>query len=301
MSERHLATAAAVRSVERARMMPLAARLRRAIGLVGAYLLLILVALGMAIPFLWMVLTSFKTPDQIFVYPPQFIPDPWTAENYVKVFDAIPMGFMIFNSTKITVLATFGALLSSSLAAYAFARMQFVGRNKLFIVLLATMMVPNQVTMIPVFLIMRALGWVDSHNALIVPYYFGSAFGIFLLRQFFLTISREMEDAAKIDGCNPWQLYWRIFLPLAKPALATLGVFSFLSHWNDLLGPVIYLTSWEKMTLTVGLATFRGMHRVEWELMMAGAMISVIPILVVFAVAQKYFVQGIALSGGLKG
>ena len=265
------------------------------------YLLLIAVAAVTVLPFLWMVLGAFKDQGQLYIYPPKFIPKPWDFSNFGKVAAAIPLGIMLFNSVKITVLATLGALLSSSLAAYGFSRLHFFGRDKLFLVLLATMMIPGQVTMIPVFLVMRQLGWINTHYPLIVPDWFGWAFAIFLLRQFFLTISSEIEDAAKIDGANPFQIYRRIFIPLSRPALATLAVFAFMGNWNDLLRPVIYLSTFEQMTLTVGLASFNGLHRVDYHLIMAASVISVLPIMVVFMSAQKYFVRGVALSGGLKG
>jgi ABC-type glycerol-3-phosphate transport system permease component len=180
--------------------------------------------------------------------------------------------------------------------------MKFRGKEVIYFVLLATMMIPSQVTMIPVFLIMKFLGWIDTHYALFVPAFFGGAFGTFLLRQFFSTIPQDLEDAAKIDGCGRFRLYWQIFLPLSKPAIATLAVFSFMGYWNDLLNPVIYLSSLEKMTLTVGLATLQGAEgtMLRYNVVMAGAVISVLPILVVYIAAQKWFVKGITMTG-LKG
>ena len=274
---------------------------RRVSSLLGAYLLLCLVGMLTLLPFLWMVLGAFKTQEQLLAYPPRWIPDPWKYDNFAKVAQDIPLGNMFFNSVKITVLASLGALVSCSLAGYAFARLHFVGRDKLFILLLATMMVPGQVTMIPIFIIMQRLGWIDTHYPLIVPDWFGWAFGIFLLRQFFLTISKEIEDAARIDGANPLQIFYSIFLPLSGPALATLAVFAFLGNWNDLLRPVIYLSTFEQMTLTVGLAAYSGRYWIIYERIMAGAVVSVIPIILIFLMAQKYFVRGVALSGGLKG
>ena len=274
---------------------------RLVFSLLGAYLLLCLVGMLTLLPFLWMVLGAFKTQEQLLAYPPRWIPDPWKYDNFAKVAQDIPLGNMFFNSVKITVLASLGALVSCSLAGYAFARLHFVGRDKLFIVLLATMMIPGQVTMIPIFIIMQRLGWIDTHYPLIVPDWFGWAFGIFLLRQFFLTISKEIEDAARIDGANPLQIFYSIFLPLSGPALATLAVFAFLGNWNDLLRPVIYLSTFEQMTLTVGLAAYSGRYWIIYERIMAGAVVSVIPIILIFLMAQKYFVRGVALSGGLKG
>ena len=274
---------------------------RRILGMTLAYAGLSAILAITAVPFLWMVFGAFKTEIQLFEYPPRLLPDPWTVKNFPQLFAAIPFGHMFFNSWEISILATLGALISSAMAAYAFARLKFWGRNQLFIVMLATMMVPAQVTMIPVFIIMHRLGWIDTHLPLIVPNWMGWAFGIFLMRQFFLQISSEMEDAAKIDGANAFQIFLRLFVPLSKPVLATLAVFAFLFTWNDLLGPIIYLTTQEKMTLTVGIATFKGFNRSRFDLLMAGATISVIPILVMFVVAQKYFVRGITISGGLKG
>ena len=248
-----------------------------------------------------MVFGAFKTEAQLFEYPPGLLPNPWTLAAFPVLYAAIPFWHMFYNSWEITILATIGALASSAMAAYAFARLKFWGRNQLFIVMLATMMVPAQVTMIPVFIIMYRIGWLDTHLPLIVPNWTGWAFGIFLMRQFFLQISSEMEDAAKIDGANSVQMFLRLFVPLSKPVLATLAVFSFLYSWNDLLGPIIYLTTQEKMTLTVGIATFKGFNRSRFDLLMAAATISVIPIIVMFIVAQKYFVRGITISGGLKG
>jgi len=264
------------------------------------YTVLSLIAVAMVVPFVWMISSSLKTPGQVFKFPPQWIPQDPKWSNYLEVMRAMPFSIFTFNSFKIAILSTFGQLLTCSLAAYAFARMRFPGREAIFMMLIATMMIPGQVTMIPVFLIMRFLGWTDSHRALIVPSYFGGPFGTFLLRQFFLSIPTELEDAARIDGCGRFGIYWRIFLPLSKPAIATLAIFSFMWHWNDLLGPVIYLSTLKKMTLTVGLTYFRGYYVTQWHLLMAGSLISIFPILFIYAIAQKYFVRGIIMTG-LKG
>ena len=263
-----------------------------------SYLILGLIALLMLGPFLWMLSTSLKTQADIFRYPPELIPSPPHFENYETILKGLSVPQFLFNSFKISALATIGQLLSCSLAAYAFARMQFRGKGLLYGVLLATMMIPAQVTMIPVFLIMKSLGWIDSHNALIVPAFLGGAFGTFLLRQFFESIPRDLEDAARIDGCGRFRIYWQIILPLAKPALATLGLFTFMSYWNDLLGPVIYLSSVEKMTLTVGLASLQAGEMVaRHDLLMAGSMLSIVPMLVLFVLAQKWFVRGVVMTG----
>lgn len=262
-----------------------------------AYLIMTLGALTMIIPFLWMLSTALKKPGQIFTMPPQWIPKPVVWSNFAKAWSSLPFAQFSSNSFKIAILTTLGALLSCSWAAYAFARLRFPGRDALFAVILATMMIPGQITMIPIFIVMKYLGWYDTHLPLWVPSFFGSAFGTFLLRQFFFSLPEELDDAAKIDGCNPFEIYWKIYLPLSKPALATLGVLTFLSSWNGLLGPVIYLKTIEKFTLMIGLSFFQGQYTTDYSLLMSGSIISLIPIILLYMVAQKYFVQGIALSG----
>jgi multiple sugar transport system permease protein len=267
--------------------------LRVALGYAG----LLALSAVFIVPFLWMVASSLKTEGDVFLFPPTLVSDPIQWQNYPAVFAAMPFGIFALNSFKISILSTVGTVLTASLAAYAFARLHFPGRNALFLVLLATMMIPDQVTLIPQFILMRFVGWTDSHNALIVPRFLGSAFGTFLLRQFFLTIPDELEDAALVDGAGRLAIYWQIFLPLAKPALATLAVFTFMGVWNDLTGPIIYLSSKNQMTLTVGLTMFRGVHQTHWHWLMAGTVITIMPILVIYAAAQKYFVQGITMTG----
>jgi multiple sugar transport system permease protein len=262
-----------------------------------SYILLTLIGLLMIGPFVWMISTSLKEPGDIFNYPPQIIPDPITLQNYKTIFDKIPFLTFTFNSIKISVLCTLGQLISCSLAGYAFARMKFKGKTVIYYIVLATMMIPSQVTMVPIFIIMKYLGWIDSHLALIVPAFFGGAFGTFLLRQFFSTIPKDFEDAARIDGCGRFRIFLKIFLPQAKPALATLAVFTFMAYWNDLMGPVIYLSSMEKMTLTVGLATIQGVNFLRFDLMMAGAFLSLIPILILFLASQRVFIRSIVMSG----
>lgn len=267
------------------------------------YLLLFGIGVVMIGPFLWMVVTSLSSPADLYHYPPQ-LPGAWHPENYSEVFSRFPFGTFTFNSVKIAVLASLGTVVSASLAGYAFARMEFRGKNVLYWVILATMMVPFQVTMIPVFFVIKTLGLIDTHAALILPAWFGfgmGAFGVFLLRQFFATIPKELEEAAVIDGAGRFRIYWQVMLPLARPALATLAVLAFMANWNDLLGPVIYLSSTEKMTLTVGLAALQGGElTARIDLVMAGAVVSIIPILLLFVAAQKFFVKGIG-AGGVKG
>lgn len=265
-----------------------------------AYLLLTLTAISMIFPFYWMVATSLKTEARVFAFPPEWIPNPLIFSNYVHIFTELPFGLYVYNSLKVSLLWTLGVLLSSSMAAYAFARVRFWGRETLFIITLAALMIPAQVTMIPLYVIMARIGWVDTQLPLIVPAYFGSAFGIFLMRQYFMTIPQELNDAAKIDGCSHFGIYWRIMMPLSKPVLATLALLSFMGSWNDLLGPIIYLYEEELFTLPLALTRFRGMYYTEWANMMAGATVSLAPILVIFLFTQQYFVRGVVLSG-LKG
>ncbi len=262
---------------------------------------LILGALTCLVPFLWMVSTSFKTAATVVSIPPQFIPHPVVGDNYVRVFTVAPMVRYFLNSVGVVTVIVAGQLLSNSLAAYAFARLTFRGRDALFFAYLGTMMIPSQVTLIPSFILMKDLGWIDTYFALTVPFMLGSAFGTFLLRQSFLTIPAELEQAATIDGCGYLRLYARIALPLSKPALATFGVFSFLFFWNDFLWPLIVTNSDEHKTLQVGLVTIaQNYFGTDWGSLMAGTVVSVVPMVLIFLFAQRYFVQGIALTG-LKG
>lgn len=265
-----------------------------------SYIVLIAIGLTMLVPFLWMFSTSLKNLAEAQIYPPRWIPDPPLWSNYLEIMIQVPFATFIFNSFKVSILGSLGQIVTCSTAAYALARLRFWGRDVLFVTLLATLMIPYQVVMIPQFLIFKSLGWVNTHLALIVPLWLGGAFGTFLLRQFFLSLPNELGDAAKVDGCNPFQIYWRIYMPLTKPALATLAVFTFMGRWNDLLGPLIYLNRPESMTVTAGLSYFQGQYYADMPLLMAGSVVSLIPTLVLFAVAQRYFVQGMVLTG-LKG
>lgn len=264
------------------------------------YLVLIGVGITMLLPLLWMISTSLKQPGEVFLLPPKWIPNPPQWSNYAKLFEVLPFGRFLFNSLEISGLATLGALISCSMAAFAFARMNFPGRNFLFAIILATLMIPYHVTLIPLFALYKNMGWLSTHLPLTVPYFFGTAFGIFLIRQFFLTIPQELVDAARIDGCSFIQIYYKIFLPLAKPALATLGIFTFLGSWNNLIGPLIFLNEVNTMTLTLGLTLLTTQSNGRWELIQAGAVISVIPMIIIFLVGQEHFIQGIARTG-LKG
>jgi multiple sugar transport system permease protein len=270
----------------------------RRIRTIARYILLTVIGAVMVGPFLWMVSTSMMDQQDIFRVPPQWIPRQIHLKNYRAIMEVLPLGTLLLNSFTIAICATIGQLCSCSLAAYAFARMKFRGNTVLYFVLLATMMIPAQVTMIPVFLIMKFLGLIDTLYALIVPAFFGGAFGTFLLRQFYATIPTDLEDAARMDGCGKFRILWSIVLPLSKPALATLALFTFMTYWNDLLGPVIYLSSVENATLTMGLANLQsGVMVTRYDLLMAGSVLSVLPILLLLIIGQRWFVKGIATTG----
>jgi multiple sugar transport system permease protein len=266
----------------------------------GKNVLLHLVIYALAIvviaPFLWMILTSFKDMSEIYVYPPKWLPEKFNLDNYVNAFTAAPFGRYYLNSLIVAFAVTLGQLITCSMAAFAFARLRFKGRDILFYIFLGTMMIPYNVTMIPSFMVLYWLGWIDSYYALIVPG-LASAFGTFLLRQFFITIPRELEEAAYIDGATRFQVLRRIIVPLAKPALATLAIFTFMGVFNDFIWALIVINSEQMQTVQLGLAIFRDRYLTEWDLLMAGSVTAVLPILIVFFFAQKYFIKGITLSG----
>lgn len=262
----------------------------------GGYAILILFALFMIVPFLWMLSTSLKTDQYLLTLPPKFFAKPLSIESYQVLFAVFPLLRMIGNSLLVAILTTIGRLLTSAMAAYAFARMRFRGSRVLFIVYLATLMVPQQVTIIPLFILMKHFGWINTYFGLIVPGLF-SAFGTFMLRQYFLSLPRDLDESAFIDGASHFDVFWRIILPLSKPALATLTVFLFMGSWNDFLWPLFIVREEFMMTLPVGLATLHGQHLSQWNLIMAGSVISVIPMIVLYLFAQKYVVQGFVRSG----
>jgi multiple sugar transport system permease protein len=251
------------------------------------------------LPLFWMISTSLKPKDQIFAYPLIWLPNPPQWGNYGLALNNPSFKFLLFlqNSLYYAVLSTIGVVISSALVAYAFARLRWWGRDFWFLVTLSTMMIPYPVTLIPQFLVFKEIGWVGTFLPLIVPNFMGVPFFIFLLRQFFLTIPMDLSDAARIDGANDWGIFWRILLPLTQPALITVALFTFLSCWNDFLGPLIFLNDGEKYTLAVGLAAFRGQYRTQWDLMMAAATVVTAPIVVIFFFAQRRFIQGITLTG----
>jgi ABC-type glycerol-3-phosphate transport system permease component len=260
-------------------------------------------ALAFLAPFFWMVSTSLKDPKLVYLFPPQIIPDPVRWENYPGALTRLPFHVYLWNTTLITATASVGTLLTASLVAFGFARLRFPGRDVWFLVLLSTIMLPGQVTLVPTFIIFRLLGWVDTFLPLIVPYWFGgTAFSVFLLRQFMSTLPLELDDAAKIDGCSFLGLYWRIVLPLVKPALAAVAIFQFLAHWNDFFHPVIYINSRDNWTLALALNALRrqrdgGSFNTDLEILMAATVVVMLAPLVVFFIAQKYFIQGIVFTG----
>lgn len=260
------------------------------------YLVLLLGAGIMIIPFIWMISTSLKTSGATMVLPPQIIPHEINWGNYKEVSEAFPVYKFLWNSLIVAMASTIGQILLCSMAAYAFSRLKFKGRDLLFVIYLSTLMVPSQVTMTPQFILMKYLGWLDTYQGLILPGMF-NAFGTFLLRQFFLGIPRELEEAAFIDGATHFRVFRQVILPLAKPALATLTIFSFMQSWNNFLWPLIVVSNPNMMTLPLGLSLLQGRWETNWNLMMAGVVISVIPVLAVYLFAQRYFIQGITLSG----
>ncbi|OGS10688.1 MAG: ABC transporter permease [Elusimicrobia bacterium RIFOXYA12_FULL_57_11] len=263
------------------------------------YSLLILFGITMVFPFLWMLSTSLKDPSQVFTASLQLIPDPIVWKNYAEAWEAIPFGRFYMNSVAVALAVTLGQVLTSSMAAYAFSRLKFPGRDSIFLGYLATMMIPGMVVTIPVFILLKSLGWLDSYKALILPGVF-SAYGTFMLRQFFMTLPADLEDAAKIDGCSLWRIYWQIILPLSKPALSTLAMFTFLGNWQSFFWPLVVTSSESMKTLPIGLSYFQDIYTTEWTLLMAGSIIVLVPALLVFILNQKFITQGIALTG-LKG
>jgi multiple sugar transport system permease protein len=260
--------------------------------------LLVLFALFFILPFLWIISTSLKGDTQIFAIPPVWIPDVLHWDNYLKVFDRMPFFIYLKNSVFISVVTIAGTLFSSSLVAYSFACLNWPGRDGLFVFVLATMMLPMQVTMIPLFVLFKEIGWLNTFLPLTIPAFFGGgAFNIFLLRQFFLTIPKDILDSARIDGSSELRIFWSIVLPMAKPALATVAILTFMFSWNDFMGPLIYLSDKMKSTLALGLGMFVGQHVTEWSMLMAASVLMMLPMILIFFFFQKYFIQGFTMSG----
>ncbi len=266
------------------------------------YILLMVGSIASVGPFLWSISGSLMTDVEVGSYPPKLLPAVWQWQNYVTVWTSVPFARWIYNSTVVVVFAILGSVASSLVVAYSFARFRYPGRELFFIAMLSTIMLPTEVTLIPKYLLFRELHWLDSLKPLIVPELFAtSAFNIFLLRQFFLTIPRDLDEAAYVDGANTWQILWRILVPLAKPALATLAIIGFITHWNEFLQPLIYLNSSEKFTIAVGIRFFQlsgitGVLTTD-HLLLAAAVLMTLPPIALFFFAQKQFVQGIVLTG----
>lgn len=268
----------------------------------GLRLLIMTIIVGvMVLPFGWMLSTSLKPQAYILQTPPQLIPNPASLESYVLLSERVNLGRTLFNSLFVAAVVTLGQVLISAMAAFAFSRMQWRGRDTVFVLYLATMMIPGVVLVLPQFILVRTLGWMNTYTALIVPALF-SAFGTFLLRQAFLILPKDFEEAAFVDGATWWTVFWRITLPLCTPSLATLAIFSFMGSWNSYLWPLFVARRAEVMTLPVALASLQGGPRAltEWNLVMAGSVVAVLPILVVYLLAQRWFVQGV-VSSGIKG
>lgn len=272
-------------------------------GQVGKLFLILFVAAGGAlllVPLVWMVSTSLKPLGQIWTFPPQWIPETPLWENYSTVFTTRPYLLYLRNTVFLIVVAEIGTLLSCSLIAFGFARTRFPGRDILFYVVLATMMIPGYATLIPMFVLFREFGWLNTYMPLLVPTFFGNAVYIFLLRQFFMTIPLELDEAARIDGCGYFEVYWRILIPLVKPALAAVAIFTFMGHWNDYFGPLIYLMDENKWPVALGLLTYRNMesgYYISWNILMAASFLTLIPVLLVFFFAQRTFIQGVVITG----
>jgi multiple sugar transport system permease protein len=268
-------------------------------GTVLLYATVLVITLVMLTPFAWMLSASFKLNRDVFSFPIEWIPAEPRWENYVDIWTKIPLALFIGNTAKITIIVTVLQLLTSSFAAYAFAKLKFPFRDWLFLGYIATIAMPWQVYMVPQFLLMRELDLNNTHTALIILQAF-TAFGVFLMRQFYQSIPDELCEAARIDGMNEYQIWWKIMLPLSKPALSTLTIFTFVNTWNDFLGPMIYLTKTELKTIQIGLRMFISQYSAEYGLIMAASMVSLIPVLLIFLALQRFFVEGIA-STGLKG
>jgi multiple sugar transport system permease protein len=273
---------------------PASAYLRRAL----QYTLMIVLSAIFLIPLAWMVSSSLKQQGEVFAYPPIWIPSPPQWGNYIEALRRAPLLTWLQNTAIITTLTIVGNVLSSSLVGFGFARLRFPGKNALFILLLSTMMLPEVVTLIPRFILFRAFGWVDTLLPMIVPAFFGGgAYNIFLTRQFLLTIPRDFDEAARIDGASNFTIWWRILLPLSAPVLIAITIFSFVYHWNDFLHPLIYLFSEEKKTLALGLRAFINPTDASWHISMAASMFIVVPILILFFIGQRYFIRGMVMTG----
>ncbi|MDB4865684.1 MAG: Multiple sugar transport system permease protein [Cohnella sp.] len=265
---------------------------------ISSFILLIVICTMMLLPLYIMLSTALKTQQEVFVFPPKWVPNSLMWSNFVDAMKARPFGQYFYNTTLYAIVGTIGEVFSSAFVAYGFSRYRGKGRNAMFLILLATMMIPYPVTMIPQFVLFKNLGWIDTYLPLNVPSFLGSAYIIFLLRQFFNTVPTDLFEAARLDGCSELRTFWNIALPLCSPALASAAIFGFMWRWNDYLGPLIYLNTDSKYTISIALSSFTSMYNiVPWHLMMAAALVAVLPPILIFFLAQKYFVQGIVVSG----
>lgn len=262
------------------------------------HVVLILFGIVLVVPLAWLISTSLKEPSAIFRMPPQWIPNPLRWQNYPEATEALPFIRFFWNTVVVTFWATAGTLVTSSMAAFGFARLRFPLRSFFFGVVISTLMLPSIVTLIPTFILFRWLGWIDTYLPLTVPFWLGGgAFNIFLLRQFFLTIPLELDEAARMDGASNYRIYAQIVLPLAKPALATVVIFSIINHWNEFVLPLIYLNTMEKWTMAIGLQGFSDLYSTQWHLLMAASTIMILPLIILFFSAQRYYLEGIQMSG----
>ncbi|NRF90373.1 carbohydrate ABC transporter permease [Paenibacillus frigoriresistens] len=263
----------------------------------SAYLIGIMATIFAIIPFLWMISTSLKPQNEIFKFPPEWIPSNVTLQSFHRVWETMPFDRYLLNTFIVTGTILAGTLIFASIAAYSFARLRYPGRDKLFFLLLASMMIPKIVTMIPIYIMMKQFGLIDTYAAIILPSLFAEAYEVFLLRQFFITIPGEMEESAKIDGAGVVRTFLTIIVPISKPIFATLTVLTVVKQWNNFLWPLIVTSSETKYLLSIGLANLNGQNTSDWAGIMAASFIALIPILAIFAVAQKYFVESIQLTG----
>lgn len=289
---------ATVTAAEHRTVLRSSERAKRLFGRGAIQAILIIGAIALVTPLFWMISTSLKETGKEWVLPPQWIPDPFAFENYPIALTALPFHLFFRNTIAITVLATVGTVWTSTMAGFAFGRLRFPLRDQLFVLVLATMMLPHVVTLIPTFLLFKALGWLNTYLPLIVPYWLGSsAFSIFLSRQFFMGIPYELDEAARVDGASNYRIYAAIMLPLSAPLLAALAIFSVLHHWNDFMGPLIFLNHMEMRTLALGLRSFQGSFAANFNLLMAAATVTVIPVIVLFFSAQRFFMRGVVMTG----
>ncbi|MBX3061981.1 MAG: carbohydrate ABC transporter permease [Anaerolineae bacterium] len=266
----------------------------------GSYVILSAGSIFMLFPFLWMISTSLKQTQYILQFPPQWIPNPINTQNYADIWTQIPLARGFLNSAFISITGTIGVLIASSLAGFSFAKLRFPGRDKIFVVLLVTLMIPGAILLVPQFILYKDLRWVGTYNPLIIPSLFGAVYETFFFRQFFRGLPNDLIDAAKIDGASLFTVFWRIAVPLSRPVFATLAVLAFMWRWNDYMGPLIYLQDPNMQTVPVLISSFQSQYLTQYGMLMAASVLSILPIVILFFFLQRYFVEGIAMTG-LKG